>query len=177
MNMGLLLRNVGRCIILLLLQVLVLDNVYLGGYINPIIYVLFILMLPTGMNKIGMLMLAFCSGLVVDIFNNMLGFHAFACTLVAFLRVVYADRILTKDDPKVISMPSVFTVGAQEYIGFLALMLGLYNLIYFSLVVFDMHDWWRVLLLTLLSTIVSMLLCLLYQAVFVQEREKVSYKK
>lgn len=174
MKGNLIFKNIGRCLGLLLLQVLVLDHVYLGGYINPVIYILFILMLPTNTNRIWMLVMAFCSGLVVDIFSNMLGFHAFTATLIAFLRMVYVDRIITKDDPKAIETPSIYSVGGTEFIQYLGVLLGIYNLVYFSLVVFDFSDWWRVLLLAVLSTVVSMLLCLLYQVVFLNSKESSS---
>ena len=168
MNTSMILRNVGRWVLLVLLQVLVLNNVYLGGYINPFIYVLFILVLPTGINKLLMLSLAFCSGLVVDVFCNMLGFHAFACTLVAFARVTFADRILTRDDPVVIETPSIFTVATQTYIGFMLLLLFIYNVVYFMMVVFEWQDWWRILLLSMMSTLVSGVMCVLYQLVFIR---------
>lgn len=172
MNTPMILRNVGRFLILMLLQILVLNNVYLGGYINPFIYVLFILMLPTGMNRLLMLVLAFCSGLLVDVFSNMLGFHAFACTFVAFARITFADRILTRDDPVVIETPSVFTVSPQSYIGFMLLLLFIYNVIYFTMVVFEWQDWWRILVLAVLSTLVSGVMCLLYQLVFIRGIDK-----
>ena len=124
------------------------------------------------MNKNLLLAAAFASGLVVDVFNNMLGFHTLTCTLIALLRIVFVDRILTKDDPVVIETPSIFSVGVQQYVGYLSVLLTVYNLIYFSLVVFDIRQWWRVLLLTLFSTIVSLLLCLLYQLIFVTDKER-----
>ena len=42
MNSQLIIRNIGRFLLLMLLQVLVFNNIYLGGYINPCIYLLFI---------------------------------------------------------------------------------------------------------------------------------------
>lgn len=172
MNTTLILRNIGRWLLLVTLQIVVLDNVYLGGLVNPVIYMLFILMLPTGMNRSLLLVLAFASGLVVDVFNNMLGFHAVACTAVAFMRILFADRILTKDDPVEIETPSIYTVGNQQYLGFMALMTLLYNLIYFTIVVFDMRDLWRIATLTLLSTVVDMVLAVLYQVIFLRPSEK-----
>ncbi|MCQ2298403.1 MAG: hypothetical protein MJZ51_07295 [Bacteroidales bacterium] len=176
MNTGLLLRNIGRWLLLLALQIVVLDNVYLGGYANLVIYVLFILMLPTGMNKNLLLLLAFGSGLLVDVFNNMLGFHAVACTAVAFMRAVFADRMLTKDEPVVIDTPSIFSVGNQQYVGYLTLMLGVYNLLYFSFEVFDFGDLWRILLLSVLSTLADIVLVLLYQFVFLRGNERPNTK-
>ena len=40
-------RNIGRFLLLMLLQLFVLNNVYLGAYVMPMLYLLFILMLPS----------------------------------------------------------------------------------------------------------------------------------
>ena len=89
-------HNIGRFVGLLLFQVLVLNNVYLGSYIMPMLYVLPILMLPTGMKRIPLLLIAFGTGLIIDMMNNLLGFHALACTVVAMMRIWFADRIDTR---------------------------------------------------------------------------------
>ncbi|MCF6342562.1 MAG: rod shape-determining protein MreD [Bacteroidales bacterium] len=71
---------------LVLLQVLVLNNINLGGYIHPAIYVLFILLLPVRMNKNLVMLLAFLTGLTIDYFGNTLGLHAGASVMLAFAR-------------------------------------------------------------------------------------------
>ena len=106
-------RIVGRFVLLMALQMLVLNHVYLGGYVMPMLYVLFILMLPTDTGRIPMLLIAFGTGLLVDVMNNMLGFHALACTVVAMLRILFADRILTRGEPVTIEKP-VSTVSPRN---------------------------------------------------------------
>jgi len=59
-----------RFALLVLLQVLVLNNINLGGYIHPYIYILFILLLPVSMNKNLVLFIAFFTGLTVDYFGR-----------------------------------------------------------------------------------------------------------
>ena len=59
-------RNIGRFLLLTLMQLLILNNVYLGGYVMPMLYVLFILMLPTSTGRIPMLLIAFGTGLLMD---------------------------------------------------------------------------------------------------------------
>ena len=79
-------KNTFRFVALVLLQVLVLNNMNLGGYIHPTIYVLFILLLPVRMNKNLVMLLAFLTGLTIDYFGNTLGLHAGASVLLAFAR-------------------------------------------------------------------------------------------
>jgi len=75
-----------RFVLLVLLQVLVLNNINLGGYIHPSIYILFILLLPVRMNKNLVLFIAFVTGLTIDYFGNTMGLHAGASVLLAFAR-------------------------------------------------------------------------------------------
>ena len=80
------LQNIFRFILLVLFQVLVLNNIQFLGYINPYLYILFILSLPVQMPRWFLLVLAFILGLSIDIFSNTLGMHAFATVFVAFFR-------------------------------------------------------------------------------------------
>lgn len=162
-------RNVGRFVLLMALQLLVLNHVYLGGYVMPMLYVLFILMLPTSMGRIPMLLAAFGTGLIVDVMNNMLGFHALACTVVAMLRILFADRILTRGEPVSIDTPGIYSVTPQYFVSYLLLMFGAFYLVFFTIEMFGFRSFGSVLLATVASTVVATLLSLLYQYVFLKK--------
>ena len=163
------LRNIGRFVLLMALQLLVLNHVYLGGYVMPMLYVLFILMLPTNTGRIPMLLIAFATGFLVDMMSNMLGFHALSCTIVAMMRILFADRILTRGEPVIISSPNIYNVTPQYFIGYLMLMFGSFYFIFFLLEVFGFRSLWGVLLSTVCSTLVSTFLAVLYQFVFLKK--------
>ena len=166
-------HNIGRFLLLTLFQVLVLNNVYLGSYVMPMLYVLFILMLPTGMKRIPLLLIAFGTGLVVDMMNNMLGFHALACTVVAMMRIWFADRILTRGEPVQIETPGIYTVTPQYFIAYLMLMLAAFYLLFFVVELWGFRSFGDLLLATLLSTVATTLLAVLYQIVFLKRKEEV----
>lgn len=159
-------RNIGRFLLLVLLQVLMLNHVYLGGYVMPMLYVLFIIMLPTNTPRISMLLIAFGTGFVVDMMNNVLGFHALACTVVAMVRILFADRILTRNEPVVVNTPGIFSVTPQYFISYLLLLLFTFYLVFFTLDMFGCHHFGEILLATLCSTVVTALLTILYQLIF-----------
>lgn len=165
-------RNIGRFVLLLLLQLLVLNYVYMGGYVMPMLYVLFVLMLPTSMGRVPMLLVAFGTGLLVDVMSCALGFHALACTVVAMMRITFADRILTRGENVVIETPSVFSVTPQYFISYLLLLTGAFYLLFFSMELFSFRGIGDVLLATVCSTVVTTLLAVVYQVVFVR-REKI----
>ncbi len=80
------LQNILSFVLLVLFQVLALNNIQFLGFINPYIYILFIIALPVKTPRWLSLILAFILGLTLDIFSNTLGMHAFATVLIAFLR-------------------------------------------------------------------------------------------
>ena len=164
-------RNIGRFVLLMLMQLLVLNYVYLGGYIMPMLYVLFVLMLPTNTGRIPMLLIAFCTGLLVDVMSGMLGFHALACTTVAMLRILFADRTLTRGEPVTIATPSIYSVTPQYFVTYLMLMFGAFYFIFFMAELWGFRGFGGVLLATILSTIVTTLLAVLYQVLLVKKEE------
>ena len=164
-------RNIGRFLLLVLFQLLVLNNVWMGGYVMRMLYVLFILMLPTGMNRSLMLAVAFVTGLTVDAMNNMLGFHALACTAVAMMRILFTDRILTRGEPVEIAIPGIRSVTPPYYLSYLMLMLAAFYLVFFTTELFGFRGFGDVLLATICSTVVTTLLAVLYQLIFTSRKE------
>ena len=78
--------NFIRFIVLLTIQIVVLEQVKLGGWINPYLYVLFIVLYPINSNKSGFIAASFCLGLLMDLFCDSGGVHATASLLLAYFR-------------------------------------------------------------------------------------------
>jgi len=167
---GLIIRNIIRFIVLLFIQVFVLNNIYLGGYINPVLYTLFILMLPNRIGKIYMLLISFAMGLSVDMCSNMLGFHTCASTVVAFCRITFADRIITRGDDISIDMPSIFTVAPQYFIYYSGLLIFIHSFIFFTLDYFNFSDIFNIILSSILTTIVTLILVIMWQLIFIHRK-------
>jgi len=74
-------------ILLVLLQVLVMNNVLFLGYINPLVYILFIFVFPIKENKNTLLLFSFFLGLLIDFFSNSGGSNAAAIVLIAYIRL------------------------------------------------------------------------------------------
>jgi rod shape-determining protein MreD len=164
MNSNLIIRNIARFILLVLLQVLIFNNIYLGGYINPSIYLLIIAMLPTGIGSIPTLLIAFSAGLCVDVSTNMLGFHTFACTATGFLRDIWLKKIIMRDSDEEIDTPSTYSVPYMQYAVYLFLLLLVFNVIYYTILSFNFKDILSIIISALLSTIVTWIIAIIYQA-------------
>lgn len=168
----LIINNILRGLGLIFFQIIVLNNIYLGGYVTPFLYILFILMLPTSTNKSLLVFLSFLSGLLVDIFCNSLGFHAFAATLIGFFRILFADKILTKDDNADFDAPSIQTVPVGKYITFSAILVFTYCLTYYTIETFNFDNSSKLFIQTVLSSISTWILVVGCQLIFIKKKGK-----
>ena len=75
-------------IILILLQVIILNHINFLGYLNPYIYIIFILLAPININRSLFLVISFILGLTIDMFGDSGGVHAAASIIIAFFRPV-----------------------------------------------------------------------------------------
>lgn len=93
-----LVKNIFRLAIFILVQVYVLDKVPpLHQYIVPYIYYLFILWLPFSIPRLGLLLIGFITGLVLDYFTMNPGLHTAACVLIAYVRPFLIGVLIPKD--------------------------------------------------------------------------------
>jgi rod shape-determining protein MreD len=95
---NLILVNIIRFVSLLLIQVLILNHVNLFGFINPMIYIIWVFLFPLRKNKTLFLILSFLLGLSVDFFSDSGGINAAATLFIAYYRLPILKAILNKSD-------------------------------------------------------------------------------
>jgi hypothetical protein len=92
------LRNIIRLAVFIVLQVYLLNQIpHLHRFIVPYIYYLFILWLPFTLSRMGLMFVAFITGITLDAFTNSPGLHAAACVLIAYLRPFVISVLTPKD--------------------------------------------------------------------------------
>lgn len=148
-------RNIIRFLILLLFQVLVLDNVRMGGYLNPYIYVLFILLMPFETPRWLLLVTAFLMGVSVDLYTNTLGMHAAASVFMAFLRPWVLSVFAPRDGYEPETFPRIFFYGFNWFLRYSLVMVFLHHLALFYIEAFHFQDFLSTLLRVILSTALS----------------------
>lgn len=79
-------QNIIRFIVLILLQIIVFNNINLLGYVNPYIYIVFLILYPVNANRYGLLIAGFLLGLTMDMFSDSGGIHSAACLFLAYFR-------------------------------------------------------------------------------------------
>ncbi len=153
------LQNIFRFVLLVLFQVLVLNNIQFLGYINPYIYILFILSLPYQTPRWFTLILAFLIGLTIDTFSNTMGMHAFASVMVAFLRTGII-KLFTAIEEGNNPIPSFHTFGVSAYIKYVVAMVVIHHATLFIMEAFSFSNFWIMSLKIIMSSTLTILLIL-----------------
>ncbi len=160
-------QNIIRFISLVLIQVLILNNINFLGYVNPYIYILFVLLYPIQNNRLLFIFLSFLLGLCVDIFLDSGGVHAAACVTIAYLRPVFLKFAfgMTYEHQTV-------KIGHSEIgqrITYISTLTLLHHLLLFTLEVFNSGKILLILKKTLFSSIFTVILCVLITILFSQK--------
>ena len=132
-----LILNTLRFIGLILLQVLVIDNIRLGFYVHPYVYVLFIFLLPFNIQKWQLLILGFFTGLTVDLFNGTPGLNAAATVFMSFIRPYVISSMTRRKDINANDEPSLNNMGISCFIVYTLILLLAHNFILFLLEAFS----------------------------------------
>tara|TARA_R110002012_G_scaffold321809_1_gene551531 strand:+ start:32008 stop:32511 length:504 start_codon:yes stop_codon:yes gene_type:complete len=151
-------------IVLVLAQVLVLNNINFLGFINPYLYVIFILLFPINNNRLVFLMLSFALGLTIDIFSDSGGIHAAAALTITFIRpLVLKFCFGSVYEHNTIKFKNV-DFGAKVI--YFVILIVIHHFILFALEIFNLKDIILVLQKTLFSSIFTSILCLIATILF-----------
>jgi rod shape-determining protein MreD len=149
-------------LLLVAFQVLILNNVELAGYMNPYLYIIFILILPANMNRITLMLIAFGLGFTIDIFENSGGLHASATVLLAFLRP-YLFRLIAGPSSTELQRMNIQTLGVGRFMILAAFAVFIHHFWLFFLESFSFRNLLQVIIRTFLSGLFTLFLIYLAQ--------------
>lgn len=150
-------------ILLILLQVLFFNNIQFSGYVNPYVYVMFILLLPIDIPAWLLLLLSFVTGMVIDFFSGSPGIHTSATVLAGFVRPYIIRVVSPRDGYEGGSEPSMRIYGLRWFLSYALLIVLIHHTALFYLEVFRFTDFFRTLLRVILSTFFSIAFILLIE--------------
>jgi rod shape-determining protein MreD len=164
--------NIARFVILVIIQVFLLNNIRINGYINPYLYVLFILWLPFETPGWLLLLSSFFLGLTVDLFTHTPGMNAAASVFMAFLRPSVI-RLLTGSkaiEPGI--SPGIKDMGFNWYFAYSLILIFLHHVFLFYIEIFRFAEFFQTLYRVLLSTISTLILVLVVEYLFMKKVSK-----
>lgn len=161
--------NIVRFILLVLAQVLVFNRLNFFGFINPMVYILFLYWYPIKENRATFIGLSFLLGLSVDLFSDTMALHSAATITIAYLRPAIM-RFVFGINYEFQSFKLSNTTRAQQFT-FLTLLILVHHLVYFSLEIFSIANLFLIVKRVLSIGFASIVLCLLFSSLFSVNKE------
>lgn len=158
-------RNIWRFVFVILLQVLVLNNIQLFGFINPYFYIIFILLLPFETPHWALLVIAFLLGISVDLFVNTPGMHASATVIATFFRPMILNVFAPRDNYEVGTFPRIYYYGLGWFFRYTLILVVIHHVFLFYLEIFRFSDFFITLSRSLISSALTIVLIILSQYV------------
>jgi rod shape-determining protein MreD len=165
-------RYIGLFIFLLIVQVLVLNNIQLSGYVNPYIYILFILVLPFETPAWLILILGFLLGLSVDAFAHTPGMHAAATTLMAFVRPGLLKVMAPRDGYENETTPSITHYGFAWFAKYVAILIAVHHIALFVIEAGRLEGILQTLTKAIISSLFTWVLLVMIHYFFRSSRRK-----
>lgn len=136
---------------LVLVQIFLIDNISLGIYFHPLIYIAFLIILPLDTKPVWVLLLSALLGLVMDSMTGMSGLNVIATTATGFMRStllgITSGHNTSTDD----TIPSLYRLTEKNLAWFIALVILLHSSLYFLLEALSLHHIFHTMLRVILS--------------------------
>lgn len=164
-------RNIIRFAILILVQVLIIDNMELGRFINPFIYVLFIILLPFETPDWLLLLLGFVLGITIDMFSDTAGMHAAACVFMAYVRPGILKLFSPREGYEIGIQPTIQYLGVPWFVSYSGILILLHHLVLFYIEIFRFSEFFSTFFRVIVSALFTLLLVVLSQYLFYRKRD------
>jgi rod shape-determining protein MreD len=150
-------------IILVLLQVLMFNNIQFSGYVNPYVYIMFILLLPVEIPSWLLLLLSFSIGMIIDFYSGSPGMHSTATVFAGFVRPFILRSNSPRDGYEPGAEPSMLTYGFRWFLLYALMMILVHHTVLFYVEVFRFTDFFRTMLRVLLSSLFTLVFVLIIE--------------
>lgn len=165
-------KNILRFILLVFMQVLIIQNINLTGYVILLPYVMVIIMMPFETDKLLVLAASFLLGVTVDYFYDSSGLHASACTIMGFGRHYVLKYVAPRDGYDIGVKPTVEDMGLEWFLRYAGTLILLHHLFLFYLEIFRFSEFFHTLLRVILSSIGTLGLIYLIQFLFFNNKRR-----
>ena len=144
-------------VLYVLTQVLILNNILFFGFINPYLYILFIITLPSSTSRDATLLIGFLLGLFIDIFSGTPGFNALATVLIAYIKPFFQKAFGPREEHD-FQIPSFKTYGVGMFLQYAGYLVLIHHLVFFLIEAGSTSNFGSVLIKAICSSIFTMLL-------------------
>ena len=157
-----------RLLLFVFLQSFIFNQLEINAVIHIMITPLYIFLLPFERSVISLLLAALVLGLTVDATSNTFGLHTSSLLLFAYLRPVIFRVFSPRDGYDSLKAPSIFDMGNRWFISTFSILLLCHHLWFFTLEAFSLSETLIILQKTLLSSVISFVVCVILQTIFIK---------
>lgn len=157
---------------LLLLQVFLFNNLNLSVYVNPLVYVAFIMLLPMEMKPVWVLSLALLLGVATDFMLGTAGLNTIATLFTAFIRRPILLLMVGKESVAEGGIPCSARLGTGKFLRYATLLVTLHCIVFFTFESMSFAYFHLTLLKILLSSAVTIVLVYFAQLLLIGSRGK-----
>ncbi|WP_027418714.1 hypothetical protein [Crocinitomix catalasitica] len=159
-------------ILVVLIQGLVINNIEINTYLNPMIYPVMIMMLPFELNILVTMLIALVLGVSVDAMSNTFGLHTSAALIIGYLRPTVLKLIEPRDSYDTTLLPSIHDMGKLWFLSYASILIAMHHIWFFTIEILKFDQFFFILLKTIFSSIFSLLLIILFQYIFYKPTKK-----
>ena len=123
---------IGLFAAVVLLQVFLFDNLSISVYLNPLVYVVFIALLPLDAQPVTVLGSGLLLGITMDCAMGAAGLNTIATLPIAFFRP-YAEMICGRENVREGGIPAPDRLGTRKFFLFLLALTIIHHTIFFLL--------------------------------------------
>ncbi len=157
-------KEIGRLLIILALQVLLFDHLHIGIWGFPMGYVFFLITLSPRIPRWAEMCIGFAIGMCMDICHSSLGIHTAACVAITYLRPIILTNIVQEIE-RVKNHISSQSIGRIEYAKCAILLTFIHHFIVFALEAWNWQHWWIIILQTIISTLLTLIIVIGYDRI------------
>lgn len=159
-------------LLVVLIQGLVVNNIEINEYFNPMIYPVMIIMLPFELNILLTMLIALVLGLSVDAFSNTFGLNASAALVIGYLRPTVLNLIKPRDGYDLVLLPSIHDMGQLWFLSYASILLAIHHFWFFMIEILRFDQIGHLLIKTIASVFFSLVLIILFQYIFYKPSKK-----
>jgi len=170
--MNKIISNSLRFIFLVFIQVFLLKNIVFYDLNVPYLYVLFILLLPFETPNWVLFLFSFLIGITVDLFNDTLGLHAAACTILALVRILFIKITVQKDNYDSDPEPSLSIMGFRWFFFYALILILIHHFFLLNFEVFKFSEIPSTLSRVILSSLITLTLIFISELLFFRKKQR-----
>ena len=164
-------KHIIRAVLILLVQVLVLKRIGLSNswiwlHGNIFIYPIIVLLLPFRLSRHYVIVIGFLLGLLIDMFYDTIGVHAFALTATAYARGLLLSYLEPRGGYQLSMSPTQYSMGLNWLMTYTSLSIVIHTFLFFTAEIFTFVYIGQILLNSLVTFFLSMAVIMGYHLLF-----------